>query len=79
MTKIKSGEMQFDPQRQRVYSIMKDRKYHTLGEIARTLGIPEQSASARVRDLRKEAFGGYNIVRRLRPEGYNEYRMANRI
>lgn len=63
-------------QRDRVWQIMRDRKYHTLDKIANALGIPEQSASARVRDLRKPQFGGRNVRRRLNDDGVNEYRIV---
>jgi hypothetical protein len=62
-------------QRDAVWNIMRDRKYHTLIEIAKMLGIPEQSASARVRDLRKPQFGGRNVRRRA-INGVNEYRVV---
>jgi predicted transcriptional regulator len=74
MTKVVTKEPV--TQNQGVWQIMKDRKYHTLGEIARVLGIPEQSASARVRDLRKAAFGGYTVRRTMNKKGFNQYRIV---
>ena len=52
----------------------------TLGEISQALGPgnPEASVSARLRDLRKEGFGGYRVERRRRGEGKRglfEYRV----
>ena len=61
-----------------VRDLMMDGVRRTLREIADTLGIPEASASARLRDLRKERFGSYQIERRRRGEekrGLFEYRM----
>jgi hypothetical protein len=44
--------------------IMLDGEFHTLGELAATTGYPEQSISARIRDLRKRENGGYHVCRR---------------
>lgn len=40
-----------------------DGRWHTLREISAATGIPEPSVSARLRDLRKDAFGGHTIER----------------
>jgi predicted ArsR family transcriptional regulator len=58
---------------------MVDGKWRTLREIADALTIPEASASARLRDLRKERFGNYQVERQRRGEGRKglfEYRMG---
>ena len=47
----------------KVFEIMADGEWHTLDEIAKKVFIKEQSASARIRDLRKERFGGYLVDR----------------
>jgi hypothetical protein len=58
-------------QTRRVYEAMKDGQWRTLGEIHRLTGDPEASISARLRDLRKEKFGGFNVQRQRRgnPKG----------
>jgi hypothetical protein len=50
----------------------------SLREIAGITGDPEASISARLRDLRKKEFGGYNVERRRRAgaTGTWEYRLG---
>ncbi len=64
-------------QAQRVYAVIKDGAWYTLAQIASLTGDPEASVSARLRDLRKDRFGGMNI-QRSRPKGTRlwEYRLA---
>ena len=73
-------EMEFDKvrlnaQQQRVFDVMKDSRWHTLVQVSRRTGDPEASVSARLRDLRKPKFGGYQIERRRTESGLHEYRM----
>lgn len=66
-------------QLKRVFDLVKDGKWRTLGEIAEATGDHEQSISARLRDFRKVKFGSYNIERRRRGEasaGLFEYRLG---
>jgi hypothetical protein len=56
--------------------LLSEYRWHTLAEIRINSGIPEASVSARLRDLRKEKFGGYTIDRQRRSPGTFEYRMA---
>ena len=66
-------------QLQAVYGLMRDGYWRTLEEIAHAVGIPEASASARLRDLRKDRFGAYTIERQRRGDGVRglfEYRMV---
>lgn len=55
-------------QTRRVYAVMRDGAWRTLAEIRAATGDPEASVSARLRDLRKVRFGGFNIERRRRGE-----------
>lgn len=62
----------------KVLGVMMDSRWRTLGEISRSTGVPESSASARLRDLRKERFGGFVVERRARDKrikGIFEYRV----
>lgn len=62
----------------RVESLMRDGQWRTLSEISRITCGSEASVSARLRDLRKEKFGGHIVERRRRgpPEaGLWEYRL----
>lgn len=53
----------FGKQLRDVARVMRNHRWHTLVEISRATGWDTQSVSARVRDLRKEQFGGYEIAR----------------
>jgi hypothetical protein len=50
-------------QLERTLEVMKDGRWHTLPEIADAVGCTTQSASARLRDLRKPRYGSHRIDR----------------
>ena len=54
-----------------------DEQWYSLADISLSLGYPEASVSARLRDLRKRKFGAYVVQRRRVPNanGLNEYRV----
>jgi hypothetical protein len=58
-----------------VRSIMLRSGWVTLAYLAKEVGAPESSVSARIRDLRKLQFGGYTIERRYKDRGLWEYRV----
>lgn len=63
----------------RVWNALKGGQWLTLDELAQKTKDPHASISARIRDLRKPAFGGYDVQRRRRgaPEhGLFEYRLS---
>ncbi len=64
-------------QMRRVYSLMRDGQWRTLHEIAEATACLETAASARLRDFRKECFGGHTVERRRVPgrPGLFEYRL----
>ena len=70
-------------QMQRVKEIMLSNatvpdEWMTLQEISMWACAPESSVSARLRDLRKECFGGFTVERRRRGDaklGIHEYRI----
>ena len=67
-------------QNRRVFDCMKDGVWKTLFEIEEVLGQGHSQAgiSARLRDLRKEKFGGHTVARRRRgnrSNGLFEYRL----
>jgi len=65
----------------RVFTAMSDGRWRTLAEIEAATGDPQASISARLRDLRKEKFGGYEVQRRARGERENglfEYQLIVR-
>ena len=51
-----------------VRDLMSDGHWRSLGLIAEEVGCSPASASARLRDLRKEKFGAYNIERQRHEE-----------
>jgi hypothetical protein len=62
----------------RVRAFMNDGQWRTLAGIAVLLGYPEASVSARLRDLRKQKFGGRTVLRRRVEGGLYEYRLVPR-
>ena len=60
----------------RVMAVMRDYQWHTLGDIEAKTGDEKQSISARLRDFRKEKFGGHHIARRYILNGLFEYRLS---
>ena len=58
-----------------VRSLMADGRWRTLAEIVVVTGGSEAGISARLRDLRKTAFGGHTVERRYRGDGLWEYRL----
>jgi len=60
----------------RVLSMMDDGTWRTLAEISEATGDPEASISARLRDMRKDKFGGRIVERRRRMGGIWEYRLG---
>lgn len=59
-------ETRLSSQLQRVYDLMTDKKFRTLEEIHRVVGGSMPGVSARLRDFRKERFGGLTVNRRRR-------------
>jgi hypothetical protein len=63
-------------QLEKVRTIMADGQWHTLSELADAIRCKEQSASARIRDLRKDKYGSQTIERRRIDGGLYGYRMV---
>ena len=66
-------------QLQAVFGYMALAEWKTLREIEDDLGYPQSSISARLRDFRKDKFGGHIVERRRRGEGAKglfEYRVT---
>lgn len=60
---------------QAIKKIMLTGEWFTLRELCEKVGCLETSASARIRDLRKPAFGGYTIERERVGGGLFRYRL----
>ena len=72
---LEDGE-RISGQRQRVRDFMLSRtRYCSLKSIAKAVGDPPASVSARLRDLRKPEFGGYVVHTRRRSRGVWESRV----
>ena len=50
----------------RVFSLMSDGDWHSLPGMSSATGDPEASISARLRDFRKQRFGGFEVKRERR-------------
>lgn len=61
-----------------VLSIMSDGNWRTLADLAREANAPEASVSARLRDLRKARFGGYQVNREFVRRGLFRYQLVVR-
>ena len=55
----------------RVYELMRDGKFRTLGEIEQRTNDPQASISAQLRHLRKKRFGGFTVNKRRRGDREN--------
>lgn len=67
-----------DGQMDAVWRLMRDGNWRSTKEIAEAVGCPDASASARLRDLRKPKFGGWNIERAYVGNGLWRYRVAEK-
>ena len=59
----------------RVFEVMQDGRWRTLRELAYLAKASEASASARLRDLRKDKFGGFEVQRKRNDGGLFQYRL----
>jgi len=58
-----------------VFDLMKDGMPRTLHEIESATGYSVASISARLRDMRKDKFGGHQVVRVYIAKGLHSYRV----
>ena len=65
-------------QLERVHAFMSDGQWHSLASLAFASGGSEAGVSARIRDMRKQKFGGHIIGRRrVGTSGLFQYRMVS--
>lgn len=76
VTIFPEDEARLSGQLRRVKFVMLDGEWRTLDQIGSLTGAPPASVSARLRDLRKVKFGGYDVQRRRRARGIHEYRLG---
>lgn len=69
--------MRLNAQAAAVYSYMQHGEWRTLADIAAAVKAPEASVSARLRDLRKPRFGGFQVERRYIANGQYQYRLKH--
>ena len=62
-------------QMQRIYDCMSDGRWKTLSQVSEVTGAPEASASAGIRNLRKERFGGFTVDREHVSNGLYRYKL----
>lgn len=60
----------------RIYSLMSDRSFRTLGQIADLTNDPESSISAQLRHLRKEKFGSNTVNKKYMGNGLYKYQLV---
>ncbi len=60
----------------RVFAVMSDGNWHRLSELANRCNGSEASTSARIRDLRKDKFGGFQVDRKRHTKGLFLYRLV---
>lgn len=58
-----------------VFEFMKDGAWHTIPEITNNVTGSPQSVSARLRDLRKDKYGGHTVERMSLGQGLFTYRL----
>lgn len=78
---FKHDQVRLTKQLHIVFTLMADQEWRTIGEISDRTGFHDQSVSARLRDLRKEKFGGHTVERQRRDDpkqGLFEYRLLVR-
>lgn len=63
-------------QQRAVFDVMRSGRWLSLRQIADEAGCPEASASARIRDLRKEKFGGFDVRTERKSGGLFLYRLV---
>ena len=68
--------VRLNKQQRAVFDAMSDNRWHSLQWLARQTGHPETSVSARLRDLRKPRFGGFQVDRK-RDGGTFLYRLTD--
>lgn len=71
----KRDTIRLNEQCQDVFNFLSDNCWHTLREAHERTGHPEASISARIRDLKKSKFGGFQIEKRYIENGLWQYRM----
>ncbi len=65
-------------QQLRIWELMRDGRWLTLGQIAAATADPEASISAQLRHLRKPRFGGHIVNKRYLADGLFEYQVLPR-
>jgi hypothetical protein len=74
----KRDKVRLNEELYQVWRVFQDGVFWTLAELEQTTGYPQASISARLRDLRKPRFGGWNVERRYVADGLHEYRVNGR-
>jgi len=59
-----------------VKALMLDGEWHTIAELGRKVQGSDAAVSARIRDLRKRRYGGYNVEREYVADGLWRYRVV---
>ena len=73
--KPKRDDVRLSGQLLRIFTLMRDGNWRTLGSIASKTGDSEASISAQLRHLRKKRFGAHTVNRRHLGSGLYEYQL----
>lgn len=68
--------LRLNAQLQRVFDVMETGNWYSLDDLHEITGDPHASISARIRDLRKERFGGHVVQRENTGNGLWKYRLV---
>ena len=72
----KRDDKRLSAQTLRIFNLMSDGEWRTLGQIAEGTGDPESSISAQLRHLRKERFGSHTVEKEYLGDGLYQYRLT---
>jgi hypothetical protein len=74
----KRDDVRLGKQLAKIYELMRDSHWRTLGEIEEATGEPQASISAQLRHLRKKRFGLHIVNRRHEGGGIYKYQLIPR-
>ncbi len=73
--KHKRDSVRLSGQLLRIWDVMKDGQWRTLDQISELTRTPHSSASAQLRNLRKERFGSHIIEKEYMDDGLFKYKL----
>jgi hypothetical protein len=71
----KRDDVRLSGQLNKIFNLMKDGQWRSLRDISTLTGAPEASASAGLRNFRKDKFGGHTVEKKYIERGLFLYRL----